>query len=1780
LPSTLKTIGYGVFEGHALTTLDIPAGVTSIGGRAFYGNALSNINLPAGLVSIGDGAFENNQLTNISLPDGLKSIGYTTFQNNKITGLTIPNSIETIGGWAFANNKISVLSFQTGFKLKEISAYCFSSNDIKNLTIPNSVLIISDGAFNGNIHLSNVVFGTNLLKIKRGAFNYCNLSSVNLPGTLVFIGKFAFEGNFNLNSIKLPTSPNNYKWNDSNGDIHNGGDVVFNKYYSYVAKIPYTLQNSDVIVVNGIITSCSYFDDFTNIGSIITIPGKLDGQEIKGIGNGVFSERGISEVILPDGIKNIDNQAFYNNEIIKITIPNTVEKIGEYVFYNNCINSISFDLNSKLEIIGKDAFSFNRLVKIDFPKSVVKIEKYAFANNFLQNINFEVSSRLLSIGSYAFNGNAQLLSFTLPDPKINSYDFWVDWDNNKYSTNRTVSNLETFYKIPIEYTLTDADVVVVNGVIISCSLGNANANIINIPNTLDGQKITGIADGVFRTFGLIGVNLPTNLKIIGYGAFAENDILNITIPESVEELQGEVFWGNNIDELIFEGNSKLTKIGWGSFYNNKITSLTLPDNLNFIENYAFGSNKISNDILVPDGVEYIGWGAFMSNEIPKVIFSENSILSFLGISAFEGNKISNEILIPKTLTEISDYAFRDNLISKVKIHDGIVEYGNGAFANNNPSLKIVLHKPPTIPFVTHFFGWKDNEGIYHFPGETILDFNDRYKAVIDQFFVVKFIVEDDNKEPIENASIKFYGSTLTTNENGIDSIGPVLRGLQNYEVTASGCSGVSGSVDVQDNMTVLITLIRYYTVNINIVDKNNNPISGAVLVVNGSDLTSNAAGNVNLKLPDGDYPLRINALGFNEASSSFTVHDSDTTIIIKLNRVVVNNFPNGGTGSILTDITNGSTYKTRNNPFTRFAYTFSHWNTFSNNSGTNYSENTTITLGYSDIDLFAIWIPIDYNIIYHLDGGINNSGNPVKYNTEIEIKFLPATKTSLYFAYWKDAAGNRVNGIDKGNTGDIELWAVFTTEPTYYIDYYNVENASHNNQSLYTKFDLPLVFTDAKKRGYNFIAWYEDLLFTKKISNIPVGSTKNFDVYAKWGNPIEYVITYVLNGGNNNPANPTKYTIESNNIKFESPSKTGANFVNWYSNKDLTQIITEIPQGSIGDTTIYAKWDLDIYNIQYELNGGNNSPDNPTTYTIDNEKITFESPSKLGAKFTGWYSDKDFKLKITEIPQGSTGDTKIYAEWELEIFDIKYELNGGNNNPNNPSNYTFESKTITFESPVKNGANFVGWFNDKNLTKKITGILQGSVGDTIIYAKWDLDVYNIQYELNGGNNNPANPTTYTIDSKNITFESPAKSGAKFIGWFNDKDFTKKVVDLPKGSVGDTTLFAKWDLDTFNIQYILNGGINNSANPAKYTIESNNIKFEPPSKIGAKFIAWYIESNLINEITEIPQGSLGDTIVFAKWELDTFDIRYELNGGTNNPANPAIYTIESKTIVLENPDKTGFIFDGWFTNSSYSDSIFSITNGSAGELTIYAKWIEIFDVNFIITTDGFNPAKDVDIVFDEVHNLKSDILGLADTLLADGSTLSYSIEINNIVITSGSVAVSGSDVTVKVEIVDCYMRWYDVLFCDNGKGLWTDFTWIKENICISNEQFFHNSGGIKKGTYRLMVKSIAGIDYIWEKEYSTENYSVNDNKSDKFEVNGFPNPISRNSNLNIQISEGFNLQTSKIFIYNIHGTLVQKVNSLLYMNEIKIDYQFSSGLYYLVVFDDRYKKRVVKEFIVK
>ena len=326
-----------------------------------------------------------------------------------------------------------------------------------------------------------------------------------------------------------------------------------------------------------------------------------------------------------------------------------------------------------------------------------------------------------------------------------------------------------------------------------------------------------------------------------------------------------------------------------------------------------------------------------------------------------------------------------------------------------------------------------------------------------------------------------------------------------------------------------------------------------------------------------------------------------------------------------------------------------------------------------------------------------------------------------------------------------------------------------------------------------------------------------------------------------------------------------------------------------------------------------------------------ESPERVGYSFKEWnpalpekYPEKDTKYTAVWIKEGD--------------YTITYELNGGTNAPENPESYNVETGTITLKDPVKAGYTFAGWYKDGEFTDEITEIAQGTTGNITLYAKWELVSYTITYELDGGTNAPENPAGYNVETGTITLKAPTKDKYDFKGWYKDGEFTTQVTEITQDTTGNITLYAKW-LENYTITYELDGGTNASENPESYNVETETITLKDPVKTGYTFAGWYSADN--SPVTKIPQGSTGNITLYAKWELESYTITYELNGGTNAPENPAGYNVETETITLKDPVKTGYTFAGWYRTEDFTgEAVTEIAQDTTGDITLYAKWIEI------------------------------------------------------------------------------------------------------------------------------------------------------------------------------------------------------------------------------------------------
>lgn len=279
---------------------------------------------------------------------------------------------------------------------------------------------------------------------------------------------------------------------------------------------------------------------------------------------------------------------------------------------------------------------------------------------------------------------------------------------------------------------------------------------------------------------------------------------------------------------------------------------------------------------------------------------------------------------------------------------------------------------------------------------------------------------------------------------------------------------------------------------------------------------------------------------------------------------------------------------------------------------------------------------------------------------------------------------------------------------------------------------------------------------------------------------IQYEITYNLNGGINDPSNPTTYTFEDN-ITFNDPTKAGYTFLGWFD--ESGKRVTSIASGHTGLITLNASWNEgNEYALTLDSNGGT-LLQNELNVQYGHE-YSLPAPEKLGYIFDGWY-DKEEKVDSEGI--WSIDQNKILvAKWTLEHYQIVYHLDGGTNDLDNPKTYTIESETITFKNATKAGYSFVGWY-DYSFANEITSINKGSTEEVNLFAKWEAINYKITYDLDGGDNNLDNPTLYTVEDE-IQLLTPTKTGYAFVGWYSNEEL---ISVIETGTTGDLTLKAKW-----------------------------------------------------------------------------------------------------------------------------------------------------------------------------------------------------------------------------------------------------------------------------------------------------------------------------------------------------------------------------------------------------
>ena len=439
--------------------------------------------------------------------------------------------------------------------------------------------------------------------------------------------------------------------------------------------------------------------------------------------------------------------------------------------------------------------------------------------------------------------------------------------------------------------------------------------------------------------------------------------------------------------------------------------------------------------------------------------------------------------------------------------------------------------------------------------------------------------------------------------------------------------------------------------------------------------------------------------------------------------------------------------------------------------------------------------------------------------------------------------------------------------------------------------------------------------------------------------------TVTMDTADGDPIRPIQYTVESEAFQLPTPVRTGYIFLGW-TGEGITepQKTIEIPQGSTGDRTYTANWQVIEYTIITLLEGGNAGSSQVYFYTVE-QTVTLPTPTRTGYTFLGWTGEgiTTPQPNVT-IPKGSTGDKTYIENWELTEYNITMDLNGGSGQEKVV--YTMTDEDFELPTPTRNGYEFVGWTGEGITTPQTSVIIpKGSTGNKAYTANWKVIEYTITLDTNGGP--VVSPIKYTVEDL-FTLPYILRPGYEFAGWTLDGSgmlpFTPLII-YP-GTTGDLHYKAEWRLAEYTITMDLDGG--SGQEKVVYTITDEDFELPTPTRNGYEFVGWTGERITTPQTSvKIPKGSTGNKAYTANWKVIRYTITLVTNGGAVIAS--IRYTVEDSVTLPIPPDRPGYEFSGWVLDGSgqFPSTPMIIPKGSTGDRIYKAEWrVATYTITFV------------------------------------------------------------------------------------------------------------------------------------------------------------------------------------------------------------------------------------------
>ena len=380
---------------------------------------------------------------------------------------------------------------------------------------------------------------------------------------------------------------------------------------------------------------------------------------------------------------------------------------------------------------------------------------------------------------------------------------------------------------------------------------------------------------------------------------------------------------------------------------------------------------------------------------------------------------------------------------------------------------------------------------------------------------------------------------------------------------------------------------------------------------------------------------------------------------------------------------------------------------------------------------------------------------------------------------------------------------------------------------------------------------------------------------------------------------------------------------------------------------------------------------------------------KADIVFVGDYAfDMNSATRTIYVPKYFEDQYKTNAIWstyvnDIDVFEIQLKFNSAGGTFHSPKEVAYGGEVGELPVPTKTGYEFIGWYS--NSVTKITEstVWWDNQPSITLEAHWEPINYLIIYaEVYAATDIYEAESEYYTIANSHTLITPNRDGYVFAGWYTDPSCTSgRVYSIPTGSTGDRKYYAKWTNPPTST---------NSDEISVVTFVTNCDEIVAPiiikkgayttletiSPIGRVFKGWYTEQNgggvcITNgTLINAPWSYTGPVTLYAYLETLEYTISYHMNGGSGD-VGARKYTVDSSSILLTNPTRTGYRFMGWFNNSYViGDPTQVIPQGSYGDIDLYAKWEKEYVFKF------YNSAK-IEIASNITYGIYNEIIQLPE-----------------------------------------------------------------------------------------------------------------------------------------------------------------------------------------------------------